>query len=706
MAYLSSLIQELMKSNYLIYLLGAVGVLSACSDMEEETVLPLQEQIHITGTLDSFSALSSTRTQVGGVAENGALYMEWSVGDQVGVFGDNTVNAPFTGNHTEPVAQTTFSGSVTAGDTPKFAYYPYSENVTNLQAIPVSIPTEQAYADKNSIAAYDVKATDAIANLGSGNYQLNMRQMVSLVRFEFSLTDVAGLSVDEKLQRVTLETGAPVTGNYTYDLTNLDKGFTGVADAQSTSLNLTFVNQPSLSSTVIAYAVAVPGAQKGKTWNCTFLTDKHEVSFTATALCDFEAGKYYVMPLNATVLKNNEAIIDKAPVQEETANCYMINKTGEHSFLATVIGNGQKGIIPDAGFHTQTAYIAPKSAKLLWQDVDGFIEISSVRLGDDGRCYYTASQNVGNAVIAVYSGENQTGEILWSWHIWGVGNEMPADDVYTNKVGSQFTVMDRTLGAHSKTSEYVTLYQWGRKDPFPNSSTYYVDGVAQEVEKSFPVYVSQTGTIAETVQHPAELQKYIDNFHGNWMAETNNYLWGDTNDFKPGWPDYLEDPQACAGWTNAKTIYDPSPVGYRVANKFTWTGFVKRNDGDTSGISGTTSRLDYINYVKYENGYYFKRNDSDTEGAFYPQTGCRYGSSGTMWSAGQGSVLMRGGSSKYWSASPYPVGGTSDAYSAYMMIGSYTDVNGSTPWGAENKIKVCDFMSSRRDACAIRCVRE
>ena len=77
-----------------------------------------------------------------------------------------------------------------------------------------------------------------------------------------------------------------------------------------------------------------------------------------------------------------------------------------------------------------------------------------------------------------------------------------------------------------------------------------------------------------------------------------------------------------------------------------------------------------------------------------------------MWSAGQGSVLMRGGMSRYWSASPYNIGGTTDAYSAYMSIGSYTEVNGSTPWGAENKVSVCDFSSSRRDACAVRCVRE
>ena len=63
-----------MKNYYLIYLLAAVGVLPACSELEETDVFS-QEHINITGTLDSFSGESSSRTQVGGVANNGALFM-------------------------------------------------------------------------------------------------------------------------------------------------------------------------------------------------------------------------------------------------------------------------------------------------------------------------------------------------------------------------------------------------------------------------------------------------------------------------------------------------------------------------------------------------------------------------------------------------------------------------------------------------------
>lgn len=668
----------------------------SCSEINE-SFSPAQEQISINGTLDGFSAMPLTRTQVGSMAEDGALLMEWSVGDQVGMFGGNTVNAPFTGNHTVPAAQTTFFGSIASGDVPQYAYYPYNEQAVNLQSIPVAIPTEQAYADVNSIAAYDVKATDVITDMGNGTYQLNMRQMVSLVRFEISLTGVDGLSTDEKLQRVELKTGAPVTGSYTYDLTNLDNGFTGSSDAQSTSLNLTFVNQPSLSEKVIAYAVAAPGTQGGKTWECTFLTDKHQVSFTTTALCDFEAGKYYIMPLSATVLENNQAVIEDVPaqVEEETANCYMINTTGEHSFLATVIGNGQKGIIPGAGFHTESAYISPKSAKLLWQDVDGFIDASSVRLGADGRCYYTANMNVGNAVIAVYSGEDQTGDILWSWHIWGIGDESVTDDTYISSAGYEYTMMDRPLGAHSKYSNICTLYQWGRKDPFSNQNTvYFENGTATDVTFWPTISGTDYGTIAGAVASP---DKYITfsatNSNGDWMQQPNNNLWGDDKEIPYKWPDVYGDVACMPGWVSQKTIYDPSPVGYRVSSPYAWTGILK-NKGDASTPGSSSTRLDQVNFIKYENdGWYFLLNPANPEGVYYGTTGQRMGADGEQ--------RYNGLYVYYFSSSPH----RTRTMSTGLWCGKYVGPQNSSSAAHENAIRAMEIVS-RGVGCAIRCERE
>ena len=47
-----------------------------------------------------------------------------------------------------------------------------------------------------------------------------------------------------------------------------------------------------------------------------------------------------------------------------TANCYIVPAAGYYFFDATIIGNGQKGIIPGAKFHTDKAGIRPASCTM------------------------------------------------------------------------------------------------------------------------------------------------------------------------------------------------------------------------------------------------------------------------------------------------------------------------------------------------------
>lgn len=104
------------------------------------------------------------------------------------------------------------------------------------------------------------------------------------------------------------------------------------------------------------------------------VTDKRIASFSAHAAYDFAASAIYTFDLNMVVLEQTfDVTYELIPVEpeEETANCYMITTAGEHDFKATVIGNGEKGIIPGAGFHTEDPYIDPKSARLLWEDTEG-----------------------------------------------------------------------------------------------------------------------------------------------------------------------------------------------------------------------------------------------------------------------------------------------------------------------------------------------
>ena len=690
-----------------------------CSQREDVPQTGTAKEITVIGTQDDFTGLK-TRSMVGEVLDNGAIAMDWSVGDQIGVFGNGTTsNACFTSTNTYPIRETGFKGTCAIGEKPEYAYYPYNANASDKTAIPVSIPSVQNYSGVASVAQYDFKAANSFADLGDGKYQFNMKQLASLLRLEINLNDIAALlaekaveTASESLKSITLSSDVRMTGDFTCDLTKLEGSnalnFSGDA-GQTLGLTINFIDKPALSGTVVAYAVVAPGAQKGKTLTCTMIVnDFLSVKLSAQMLCDFEGGKYYTLPLNASVFVNNGATVedktpaDAEPVAGQPSNCYMINAAKTYSFDATVIGNGDAGIIADAGFHATSAGIDPKSAKLMWEDSEGFISgVSLVK----GKVHFTAEKNVGNAMIAVFDG---AGTVLWSWHIWGVGDTMPEDEVVSSQatisanstLKVKYTVMDRTLGALSKTSYFTTLYQWGRKDPIPNSTVYYVDGQAAEIETTYPVHKpgsAADATILTSIQHP---ECIIDDYKGqagDWLAsdKTNKYnlLWGDDN------TTYVfnkSKPAAGKGWTNGKTIYDPCPSGYRVSSKFAWTGFCGSSSGDTKNI-------DYINFVKYENGYYFKKNSSDVVGIYFPMTGSRGCKTGSLWvGSGASAYSSLNHDASYWASAPSQNLGKG----ARMSISPYVASPSSSTQTSANSINTVDESGNRSAVHPVRCIRE
>ena len=690
-----------------------------CSQREDVPQTGTAKEITVIGTQDDFTGLK-TRSMVGEVLDNGAIAMDWSVGDQIGVFGTGTTsNACFTSTNTYPIRETGFKGTCAIGEKPEYAYYPYNANASDKTAIPVSIPSVQNYSGVASVAQYDFKAANSFADLDDGKYQFNMKQLASLLRLEINLNDIAALlaekaveTASESLKSITLSSDVRMTGDFTCDLTKLEGSnalnFSGDA-GQTLGLTINFIDKPALSGTVVAYAVVAPGAQKGKTLTCTMIVnDFLSVKLSAQMLCDFEGGKYYTLPLNASVFVNNGATVedktpaDAEPVAGQPSNCYMINAAKTYSFDATVIGNGDAGIIADAGFHATSAGIDPKSAKLMWEDSEGFISgVSLVK----GKVHFTAEKNVGNAMIAVFDG---AGTVLWSWHIWGVGDTMPEDEVVSSQatisanstLKVKYTVMDRTLGALSKTSYFTTLYQWGRKDPIPNSTVYYVDGQAAEIETTYPVHKpgsAADATILTSIQHP---ECIIDDYKGqagDWLAsdKTNKYnlLWGDDN------TTYVfnkSKPAAGKGWTNGKTIYDPCPSGYRVSSKFAWTGFCGSSSGDTKNI-------DYINFVKYENGYYFKKNSSDVVGIYFPMTGSRGCKTGSLWvGSGASAYSSLNHDASYWASAPSQNLGKG----ARMSISPYVASPSSSTQTSANSINTVDESGNRSAVHPVRCIRE
>jgi len=118
--------------------------------------------------------------------------------------------------------------------------------------------------------------------------------------------------------------------------------------------------------------------------------------------------------------------------------------------------------------------------------------------------------------------------------------------------------MDRNLAATTVTPNTVStlglLYQWGRKDPFPGSSS-----TSANTEPTIYDASGAGSTSMITTKSTSSLDNAIKNpltFYTNssdWCSTPNNAFWGGADISSP----------------SEKTMFDPSPAGWRVP---TWKG--------------------------------------------------------------------------------------------------------------------------------------
>lgn len=233
---------------------------------------------------------------------------------------------------------------------------------------------------------------------------------------------------------------------------------------------------------------------------------------------------------------------------------------------------------------------------------------------EDGHTYIDVplTGTAGNAVIAI---KDSDGTVLWSFHIW-VGE---VEDVgCSNPDGGDYVLMDRNLGATSVldrsqcTEETIRnsfglFYQWGRKDPFPRVLSRSARVTSYRAENAFTNSVTRDdrtiGNIGYTVRNP-EKRIWLDNGSGcNWLMSYINELWG--------FPYSATDPDRIVAEnmtvSGVKTVYDPCPEGYRIADLKHLYGLLSLNGSTLSG------RDTYY-------GYYFRTGDGDSE-VFFPAAG-------------------------------------------------------------------------------------
>lgn len=313
---------------------------------------------------------------------------------------------------------------------------------------------------------------------------------------------------------------------------------------------------------------------------------------------------------------------------QETANCYCINAPGTYS-LPLVYGNAIKnGGRNSSAWNSQfrdyldasidSPYIyenhgyQPYDACLVWSD--GFYMFEDIHLSEDRHSLIFSVNpeymQQANAILAVRDAQKK---IMWSWHIWvtersldeihwlqdGLGSNatygmmqcnlgwVDGKMVYYNDRSLKFKftqtgsgyVKEMTVNQAGDAFDYKdvgsTYYQWGRKDPIValrNWDTYrFEDSRLHETSDPKYAYNKASGnvSIGTTIQNPNIF--YLMNGDTDWLDGTISSLWDNSIG------------NSSIKQTSVKTIYDPSPRGYKVPVPRAFSVFV---NGDAETLNG------------------------------------------------------------------------------------------------------------------------
>ena len=585
--------------------------------------------------------------------------MTWPATTQIGFYCAQTesVNVPLTISASSSGTETAgFNTGIkwANGEHDIFVYYPY-ESTSGESSIAGNLSnTIASSGDKASLNKQNVYIGTAkcTPEASVGGAEISMIPLFDFCKISLSNTKYA----EHDLDKVYLKSnsGKPLCGKWSYDIASSTVTFTEAVDNITINVSNTTLSNVTEDIYFLSYA-------------CNALNEECEVeitlakgqgnvvlqgtvNLTASTTIDLDALKSTAIEDNSINLADldNDGLI-------ETANCYVAGKHNKtYRFPATVMGNG-KALAADNDY-TPTAAgsapgitpttLSPKSAQVLWQT--GSSLITGVKL-NNGYVYFNLNGDAnggfipGNAVIAVYSGDNCTGVILWSWHIWITDADLDSK-LQTWKVNSLLSsysayqnpqLMDRNLGALSS-SDWASSntnmskglnYQWGRKDPFvgPDNSS-MTSRVAIQTYDATGKAITNTVAAASTFSNAAawthvarqitreDIAKYpmayvsgASNYF--WLTETAHDLWG-----CPGY----EDSKNTIG---QKTIYDPCPPGYRVMNGYAMSGV-------TSTVAGgalanlTHSVQNVATYRTYGEDLKVKCNDTDF--ATIPASGLIY----------------------------------------------------------------------------------
>ena len=411
-------------------------------------------------------------------------------------------------------------------------------------------------------------------------------------------------------------------------------------------------------------------------------TPPYELRYTASGNAGWDSAESHrnrALPVRCVSSHSTNIITNLSASQ--TANCYMVHRSGYYKFKANVRGNGVGSLLPLGGTTTAeingglATTIAPAKVDFLWwqgdftevtgdiSDIEKMLPMQILNNGElDSEGYvmfHIGEFHEGNVGLAAYDVD---GEILWSWHIWFT-------DKPTDLITGNYTFMDRNLGAtfapntagsrlafantNERMATYGFYYQWGRKDPImgppaynsgdesvsgkPKSSRYWVkDYTTGAWSSRNDIDTASAATIPVATQNPMVFYKSTSLSGNNtcgWYPSTfadgytNVALWG-----------YAVKDYTIQGQTFSKTMHDPCPPGYRTPFHHAWgygnnAGYTYGENGGNINLGNGEANFDSYGLVFNKNGF---------ERAWYPFMGYRHPQDGGYEDVGQQGRLVTG----------------------------------------------------------------
>lgn len=559
-----------MKKILAIILTISAGLFVSCT---QEDKIETKPEVEVSKGL-VFTATTEPTTKIALEKEGDTYNVLWRSGDMIAVrnyvYGTPPVGFYTTTSNTSHGDFTYHSGTeLTTGS--YYAFYPADYWSEQNAAYPIT----QNYTPgviKAPMFAYSTTTNLQFKNIG-GLIRINLK------------TPLTG----KKIKKIYLYSSAQSLSGTITNITSLNSNPTATVDKNSPAQHPVVLdcgnNGVEIGSDPIPFYIAVPANTYTDLTIGVITVEGIKQTYTLNSDKSIVVERSSIADITLTFNKDPE-IIDLS--ENGTANTYIAMQRGYYKFKATVKGNG--GLDPVTGtIATEINKNDISGVTVLWDlkqrgNVvyhDGKMQAHDIYY-HDGYVYFYKNYNLeGNSYVAIFKDkeggtdgvyDKDVDEILWSWLIWAT---TPGTVVYN---GNQF--LDRNIGSVTTGTfddgSYTAgfSYQWGRPAPFASSlgQAYTPFNYVPPRTSVFSFENIGNGTTVDhATSHPVTF--FYHGSRSNWMPDnaTCMTLWSD----------------------NEKTIYDPSPVGWKVPSKAQLTGITSAISFYGSGFIGPGSNSDF-----------------------------------------------------------------------------------------------------------------